>query len=78
MRPQRGQTCNIFNISPVSSTFRQDTFNTSPVSWPYVHETGEMLNVALVKNAYEPRGNVKYVKRLALFGPQFAPNIQHI
>ena len=34
----------IFNISPVWGIFTK-TFNIFPVSWPQVHETGEMLNV---------------------------------
>ena len=44
---KNAQTFSIFNISPVFSLFGKKTFNISPVSWTWVHETGEMLNVFL-------------------------------
>ena len=44
---QKKETFNTFNISPVLSLFGTKTFNISPVSWTWVHETGEMLNVFL-------------------------------
>ena len=40
-------TFNIFNISPVLSVFWFFFGCISPVSWTWVHETGEMLNVFL-------------------------------
>ena len=43
--PHRFNIFNIFNLSPLLSTFRKNP----PVSWVYLHETGEMLNVFLRK-----------------------------
>ena len=75
-RAQKGQKFNIFNISPVSSIFCQKHLTFPLFRDPYIHETGEMLNVFGEKCSKQ--GKCKYAKYVKCLGPNRAQKGQKL